>query len=60
MTAEGLPYGPGSMVWLVNKEVAVLLAGGRALLLQLANPGVAAGVDEHSDFRQHPLRRLWR
>jgi uncharacterized protein (DUF2236 family) len=38
----------------------VLLGGGRALLMQLAMPGVAAGVDEHSDFRRRPLRRLWR
>lgn len=38
----------------------MLLGGGRALLLQLAMPGVAAGVDEHSDFRRRPLRRLWR
>jgi uncharacterized protein (DUF2236 family) len=28
--------------------------------MQLAHPAVAAGVDEHSDFRQSPLRRLWR
>ncbi len=28
--------------------------------MQLAMPGVAAGVDEHSDFRRRPLRRLWR
>ncbi len=28
--------------------------------MQLAHPGVAAGVDEHSDFRQRPLRRLLR
>lgn len=48
------------MVWLVNREALVLLAGGRALLLQLAHPAVAAGVDEHSDYREHPIRRLWR
>lgn len=60
MTATGPPFGPDSMLWLVNKETAVALSGGRALLLQLAHPGVAAGVDEHSDFRRHPLPRLWR
>lgn len=38
----------------------MLLGGGRALLMQLAMPGVAAGVDEHSDFRSRPLRRLRR
>jgi len=30
------------------------------LLMQLAHPKVAAGVDEHSDFRDHPIRRLRR
>ena len=60
MTAPGPPYGPGSVLWLVNKEAAILLSGGRALLLQLAHPAIAAGVDEHSDFRSHPVRRLWR
>src|SRR4030081_3877478 len=44
----------------VNAEAMLLLGGGRALLMQLAHPAVAAGVDEHSDFRQRPLRRLWR
>src|SRR5262249_12520785 len=34
------------------------LGGGRALLMQVANPGVAAGVAEHSDFRKRPLHRL--
>lgn len=44
----------------VNCEALVLLGGGRALLMQLAMPGVAAGVDDHSDFRRRPARRLWR
>jgi uncharacterized protein (DUF2236 family) len=38
---------------------ALLLAGGaRAILLQLANPAVARGVAEHSDFAERPLDRL--
>lgn len=38
---------------------AVLLAGGaRAILLQLAHPGVAHGVARHSDFAERPLDRL--
>lgn len=44
----------------VNRENVLLLGGGRALLMQLAHPKVAAGVDEHSDFRSHPVRRLRR
>ncbi len=44
----------------VNRENILLLGGGRALLMQLAHPKVAAGVDDHSDFRAHPIRRLRR
>jgi uncharacterized protein (DUF2236 family) len=44
----------------VNREVLVLAGGPRALLMQLAMPGVAAAVDEWSDFRRRPVRRLWR
>jgi uncharacterized protein (DUF2236 family) len=44
----------------VNRENVLLLGGGRALLMQLAHPKVALGVDEHSDFRKDPIRRLRR
>jgi uncharacterized protein (DUF2236 family) len=44
----------------VNRENVLFLGGGRALLMQLAHPKVAAGVDDHSDFRSHPIRRLRR
>ena len=40
--------------------MALLLAGGRALLLQLAHPKVAAGVAHYSRFQQNPLARLQR
>ena len=53
-------FGPGSVTWRVNREAVLLLGGGRALLLQVAHPLVAAGVAAHSEFRAHPLRRLWR
>ena len=36
----------------------LLGAGPRALLLQIAHPAVAAGVNDHSDFRADPWRRL--
>ena len=48
------------MTWRVNQEPALLLGGGRALLMQLAHPAVAAGVAEHSDFRRRPVHRLVR
>lgn len=53
-------YGRDSLTWRINREAALLLGGGRALLLQLAHPLVAAGVAQHSDFRRDPLARLWR
>jgi uncharacterized protein (DUF2236 family) len=52
--------GPGSISWRVNREAALLLGGGRALLMQLAHPLVAAGVADHSDFHRDPLARLSR
>src|SRR5207253_10720695 len=53
-------YPEGSITRRVNRENVLLLGGGRALLMQLAHPKVAAGVDEHSDFRTRPIRRLRR
>lgn len=52
-------YGPDSEAWRLNREAMLLLgAGPRALLLQIAHPAVAAGVNDHSDFRSDPWRRL--
>jgi uncharacterized protein (DUF2236 family) len=53
-------FGPGSMVWRVNGETAMLLGSGRALLMQIAHPMVAAGVADHSDFEADAFDRLWR
>jgi uncharacterized protein (DUF2236 family) len=53
-------YKDDSITRRVNRENILLLGGGRALLMQLAHPQVAAGVDAHSDFRSHPVRRLRR
>lgn len=60
-TRRGDPgmFGPDSEAWRFDREAMLLLgAGPRALLLQIAHPAVAAGVDEHSDFRADPWRRL--
>jgi uncharacterized protein (DUF2236 family) len=52
-------YGPESEAWRLNREAVLLLgAGPRALLLQIAHPLVAEGVDQHSDFRADPWARL--
>src|SRR2546425_9841745 len=44
----------------VDRELFLLAGGAAALLLQVAHPLVAAGVDQHSDFRRSPHRRLLR
>ena len=44
----------------LNRELFVVLGGTAAVLLQIAHPLVAAGVDQHSDFRRDPLGRLHR
>jgi uncharacterized protein (DUF2236 family) len=41
-------FGPDSLTWRVNREAIVFLGAGRALLLQLAHPWVAAAIAEHS------------
>ena len=53
--------GPGSVTWKINREVVVVAGWGRAILLQLAHPAVAAGVHDHTSFRgslRSSLRRL--
>ena len=39
-------------------EAVMLLAGGRSILLQLADPAIGHGVAHHSDFENRPLDRL--
>lgn len=54
--------GPGSVSWKINREIVVIAGWGRAILLQLAHPLVAASIDEHSSFRgslMAGVRRLW-
>ena len=51
-------FPPDALVRRVNAEPAVALGAGRALLLQLAHPAVALGVQDHSDFKRNPFKRL--
>jgi uncharacterized protein (DUF2236 family) len=44
----------------LNRELFLLLGGTAALLMQVAHPLVAAGVEQHSDFRRDPFGRLRR
>src|SRR5580704_12757150 len=50
--------GPGSTSWRVDREAALFLGAGRAALLQLAHPWVAASLDQHSNLREDPLARF--
>ena len=43
--------GRHSASWTINREIVVVAGWGRAVLLQLAHPAVAAGVHHHSTFR---------
>lgn len=55
-----LPLGPGTVAYRVNTEPVPFLGGGRALLLQVAHPLVAAGVEQHSTYASDPWGRLFR
>lgn len=52
--------GPHSMAWRVDRESVIFLGAGRALLLQLAHPWVAAAIREHSRSLDDPVGRFHR
>lgn len=67
VTSRGRPpdtrrplLGPDTVAARLLGHPALLLGGPRALLLQVAHPGVAAGVVQHSGFEQDPFGRLAR
>jgi uncharacterized protein (DUF2236 family) len=51
-------FGPDSVTWRVNRESAVFLGAGRAALLQLAHPWVAASLAHHSNLRNDAIGRF--
>ncbi|MDR3485261.1 MAG: oxygenase MpaB family protein [Bradyrhizobium sp.] len=53
-------FGPRSVTWQVDREAAIFLGAGRALLLQLAHPWVAAAIEQHSDTFADPIGRFHR
>ena len=57
--AAGL-FGPDSISWRIDRELAVLAGGSCALLMQVAHPVVAAGVAEHFTYATDPFGRLLR
>ena len=50
-------FSPDTVFWRGSREPALLLAGMRALLLQIAHPKIAQGVADHSRYREDPLGR---
>jgi len=53
-------FGPDSVTWRIHGAASTFIGGMRALLLQALHPRAMAGVDQFSDFRDHPWRRLLR
>jgi uncharacterized protein (DUF2236 family) len=47
-------------LWRIDREAAIFLGAGRALLLQLAHPWVAAAIAEHSRALDDPIGRFHR
>jgi uncharacterized protein (DUF2236 family) len=59
-TDEPRRFEPDSGMWAVHTDVAMLVGGLRALLLQTLHPLALAGVTQHSSYRTDPLGRLHR
>jgi uncharacterized protein (DUF2236 family) len=53
-------FTPTSAIWRIGRESVLMLGGGRTLLAQAAHPLVAAGVVQHSRYRDEPWIRLGR
>jgi uncharacterized protein (DUF2236 family) len=49
---------PEEAPWIVHGDMATLVGGVRALLLQALHPGSLAGVRNHSRYKNDPLGRL--
>lgn len=56
---EGV-FGPASALWHVDREAILFVGAGRALLMQLAHPWVAAAISEHSNALDDPIGRFHR
>ncbi len=53
-------FGPGTPIWRVHGDSAMLIGGLRTLFLQTLHPLAMAGVSDHSDYRHDPWGRLHR
>jgi uncharacterized protein (DUF2236 family) len=53
-------FAPGSASWTIHADVSFPVGGVLALWTQALHPLALAGVMEHSDFAEHPIRRAMR
>lgn len=53
-------FGPGTVMWRVNQENTIFLAGTAAVLLQVAHPMVSAAGVQHSDYDEDLVGRFER
>ena len=53
-------FGPASMLWRVDREAALFLCAGSALMMQLAHPWVAFAIAQHSRSLADPVGRFHR
>lgn len=53
-------FSENSMIRKMGREGLILLGAGRAVLLQIAHPLIAAGVRRYSQFQRNPLARFVR
>ena len=51
-------YLPNEAPWVAHADLATLVGGVRALLMQALHPGSLAGVRSHSRYKDDPLGRL--
>ncbi len=51
-------FGPDSQSWKINRQSGLFLGAGRAALLQLAHPWVAAALADHSTVMNRPIARF--
>jgi uncharacterized protein (DUF2236 family) len=60
MSHDGGILGRDAVAWRVLSHPGALIGGLRALVIQSLHPLAMAGVAEHSDYQQRPLKRLQR
>lgn len=55
---RGLVGGPKSVSWRLHADTtSIVLAGPAAILMEVLEPSVMAGVEDHSSYRQLPMHR---